>query len=50
MDFDDYYNILKAKIDAQDYEQNQEMPTKKSTKERKLSQREIFFTKQNKKP
>ena len=43
-DFDDYYALMKAKIEAKDYEQNEVMPTKKPKKERKLTQREIFYT------
>tara|TARA_R110000824_G_scaffold243433_3_gene432099 strand:- start:413 stop:574 length:162 start_codon:yes stop_codon:yes gene_type:complete len=45
MDFDDYYKLLKAKLEAKDYEQDQEMPAeKKERKPRKLRQNEIFYT------
>jgi hypothetical protein len=47
-EFDNYYNLMKAKIEAKDFEQNEEYPTKKPQKEKKLSQREIFYTGKNK--
>tara|TARA_R100001163_G_C4873113_1_gene73988 strand:+ start:86 stop:244 length:159 start_codon:yes stop_codon:yes gene_type:complete len=48
MDFDEYYNLLKAKIEAKDYEQDQIMPKEKAKKPRKLRQNEIFYTENNK--
>ena len=45
MEFDEYYELLKAKIEAKDFEQDQEMPKqKKARKPRKLRQNEIFYT------
>ena len=49
MDFDEYYNLLKAKIEAKDYGQEQEMPKDRPKKERKLRQNEIFYSEKNKK-